>query len=306
MNKRPTDTSNNKPVQHSTDGWWSLRDFLVDLFGSLVPGILFIFVGFVAIAWPARFVLQKVQAVTDSNRLMEQVYQFGSTFRFELAIFLVVASYVAGHFLYRQDPKAPDRASYRRVSKTFSDGDKRGWVVQALPDRPDDEVDVQFPYRFLKEYLVERELHHLARLVPWSGTDEESYRKRTKSFINFLKIRLFFHFPDRGGQLTRNEAHVRLMSSIWYAARTLTWMALASMTIAVVAAYLFSVPGVGWEWGRLTGAVLSSSVVLVLVLWARRVIERFLHYQRVREVLFVLETAFVAARERPEILDDLF
>ena len=40
--------------------------------------------------------------------------------------------------------------------------------------------------------------------------------------------------------------------------------------------------------------------------WTKSTVERFLHYQRVREVIFVLETAFNAAQEKPSILEDLF
>ena len=63
-------------------------------------------------------------------------------------------------------------------------------------------------YINLREYLLTRGLEHLARLVPWPDKDEKLDEaedkgkpstpvKRTKNFINILKIRLGWHYPEK-------------------------------------------------------------------------------------------------------------
>jgi len=284
----------------------SIWDFLVDLLGSLVPGILFISLALLSVIWPGLSLIREVQRGTPtSTQLLEQATRFAESFHLEMLAFFVVASYVAGHFLFRQDPKVPDGYSYRRASATFTEKEKSTWVVQKDPNDPKADVDVQFPYRYLNEYLEARDLNHLAKLIPWKGTDSSTHHKRTKSFINILKIRLMFYFPERCGQITRNEAHVRLMSSIWYASNALRRTAVAGVATGIVAGVLAA-----WNTNSLQVQFIVptgfSAIIIVLAIWARRTIERFLHYQRVREVIFVLETAYNAGKEKPGILEDIF
>ena len=165
--------------------------------------------------------------------------------------------------------------------------------------------DVQFPYRFLSEYLRDRGLGRLADLVPWNGNDPGSHPRRTKGFINILKIRLHFVFPDRTGTIARNEAHVRLMSSLWYASRALAWIGLFGMTVVGV---LIAVDVAGGRADLVRSRVamaIPSATVVILVLWMKTKIEGFLHYQRVREILYVLETAHLANQQDPSILADI-
>jgi hypothetical protein len=280
----------------------SIRDFLVDLLGGLVPGVVFTFLAMASIGWPTWAILREVQRSTPiDSKVLQQGAVVLQTFRFEIIAFFVVASYVTGHFLFRQDPKVPDRRSFLRASKTMDEREKKTWVV-----RPDGKegLDIQFPYRYLKEYLEDRELKHLAGMVPWRGGDPSTHHKRTKSFLNILKIRLVFHFADRCGQITRNEAHIRLMSSIWYAGGALSKVA------GLGSALLITTASIGYFTSQKTASHLflpfiASALVLMIAIWAKITIERFLHYQRVREVIFVLETAFNASLERPSILEDL-
>jgi hypothetical protein len=86
----------------------------------------------------------------------------------------------------------------------------------------------QFPYSHLYEYLTERGLKHIADYVPWRGNEEGSHGLRTKMFINLLKIRLHYMVPLKCGEIVRNEAHIRMMSSVWYAASALRWLCLVA------------------------------------------------------------------------------
>ena len=291
----------------SPTGRPTIRDFLVDLLGSLVPGVLFVFLAVSALLWPVWSLGRVLQEATPIGpQFFEQIAKTSEVFRFELVAFFIVASYVAGHFLFRQDPKNPDVESYKRTSRTFSEEEAEHWVVQKGPgEGPDDEPDVQFPYRYLREYLTSRELTHLADLVPWEGNDKSTWHKRTKSFINILKIRLMFYFPDRCGQTTRNEAHVRLMSSVWYASSTLRPIAVIGVATALVAGGVAAVDAGEFRPNFLVPMSMSL-LVFLLATWTKGTVERFLHYQRVREVIFVLETAYNAAQEKPSILENLF
>jgi len=279
-------------------GRLSVQEFFVDLLGSLVPGLLFTFLSFACIGWPSWSAIRELQKATPlSTEILRHITNFGLAFRWEIAIFFLVFAYVVGHFFFRCDPKEPDARSFARATKRFTDVEREAWAVR--------EDDVQFPYRYLREYLEARNLGHLARLVPWKGSDPSTHHMRTKSFINLLKIRLFFYYPERCWLVTRNEAHIRLMSSIWYAARTLLTVCFIGVAIGGLAGALGYV-----NTGRVLPQVLvPMSFVLVVAgfaLWAKWTIEKFIHYQRIREVVFVLETAHNAARERPSITEEIF
>jgi len=153
----------------------------------------------------------------------------------------------------------------------------------------------QFPYSHLYEYLTTRELHHLAAHVPWRGSDKE-IDARSKMFINVLKIRLQFHNQKRCGEIVRNEAHVRMMSSMWFAAKQLEWV-LGVLLVLMAAVSLL-------RGGRIlppypAGETLLACLLLLFLIaaqWLCGSILKFLHYQRVREIVYVLETAHTAWR----------
>ena len=73
----------------------------------------------------------------------------------------------------------------------------------------------------------------MAKIVPRKG--EKGLDHRTKMFLNILKIRLQLAAADKCGEIVRNEAHVRMMSSVWYAARAVFGVCCLS-ALAVLAA----------------------------------------------------------------------
>jgi hypothetical protein len=270
-------------------GRLSIRELIVDFLGSLVPGLVFVSCAIVLLAWPLTSALQEALTILGSARTMPNFYaaiaQFASAIRVELTILLVMVAYVAGHLFYRQDPKIPDERSFRRtVSKTDE------WVA--------DFDNCEFPYLHFDRYLKSRGLTHLLQLTEWCASG-----RRTKNFVNILKIRLFFEHPEKCGSIAKNEAHVRLMASTWYMSRALKYLA-GTVAILVVVSALFA--------GPLFRDVLLRSIpaapalfVLVVAFGTQRIIERFLHYQRVREVIWVLETAYIAYRDSPRRLQDI-
>jgi hypothetical protein len=157
----------------------------------------------------------------------------------------------------------------------------------------------QFPYSHLHEYLEARGLQHLADIVTWRGNSIGSHRLRTKMFINLLKVRVQYQAPNKCSEIVRNEAHVRMMSSVWYAAQAMKWLC---GTLAVLVSLFAIRSGRSADlWGILLFVVLLFAAALLLQLTIRR----FFHYQRVREIVYVLETAYWAKQSHSSILDNL-
>ncbi len=282
-------------------GRFTLRDLFVDFLGSLVPGLLFVTLVGLTLVWPALSLCRSIQIAITPESKLSLVYIPGvfETFKWEFVVFILVLSYIAGCLFFRQDPKNPDERSFRYIKNKV---DQDNWPVRV---EADGSADVQFPYRYMYEYLVSRGLKHLAELVPWKGNVASTWKRRTKMFINILKIRLNFFFPEKCGLIARNEAHIRLMSSIWYLARTMQYVAGLGLVLSVLASILFGSQLQVLLAPQCFGQVGSCIVVILAALWIRRTIERFLQYQRVREVTFVLETAYIASLEKPEIIKDL-
>lgn len=158
-------------------------------------------------------------------------------------------------------------------------------------------TDCEFPYPFYKDYLKKRGLTHLIKLAIWSNCKDF---QRSKTFINILKIRLKYHLPDKYGTIIRNEAHVRLASSTWYVSRISIILGILGLVITCLSIILqinrisdknaFDIIGEN-------ALALVLPIVIILssgYLWHN--ITKFIHYQRLREVFYVLETTFTAFR----------
>jgi hypothetical protein len=168
-----------------------------------------------------------------------------------------------------------------------------------------DECD--FPYLYLKTYLKKRGHEHLLALVPWDpDVDKKSADHRSKTYINLLKVRLTYHHPRHCGTIVRNEAHVRLASSTWYVAKALRWFSLAGITIGFIAIFeaikAATISGMTAIVSAGVGLLIAPVLVLITGRYCKVTIEKVLHYQRLREVCFVLETSYTAFRNTPHIL----
>ncbi|GMV27115.1 MAG: hypothetical protein AMXMBFR58_31460 [Phycisphaerae bacterium] len=301
-------------------GHVALREVLVDFLGSLVPGIIFTGTVVGVFLWPAYLCIDtlfelwlqdpsKIPSASSESSLPGLIGSVGSTATFWVlvGIFVIAVAYVLGHLFYRQDPKGPDRASFMKLLRI---GERRrgegldpkaleGWVVHEPRA-----LACEFPYPNLVGYLKKRGAMDLATRIPWDPA-KNNLDMRTKNFINALKIRLEFFFPVQYVVIARNEAHVRLMSSCWYMSRVIkrlssTGLVLSAMVI-VLAIYTILRPGVlplavaTVDQVRILGFSLITSWIGFVAAWyLKGTIERFLHYQRVREVMFVLETALTA------------
>ena len=277
------------------------RDLYIEIFAIMLPGISFLVLFTLAIMVPLYDLLGNY---TDTNSavLVKNI----DTHAGVIVSLSLVAAYVLGQMLFRSDPKFPDQLSIR----THWWQRKRGSCVEIAGKGRD-----EYPYHALKVYLETRGMYELSDYVTWHPDDWlkpadslfDNARHRSKHFINQLKLRIKSVDDRLFFEIARNETHIRLMSSLW-------WMSLYMLFFVLV--------GVGISWKSFlesvetyrqlyyhthhaimttnqadadmfrvhVRAMTSPYLALSISLFTIYVVNTFIHYQRVREIVFVLET----------------
>jgi hypothetical protein len=108
-----------------------------------------------------------------------------------------------------------------------------------------------FPYINYNNYLIKRNLPHLAEMINWN------YREgRTKNQINRYKIKVQLFNQDAYGVLNRNESHIRMASSSWFASRFL-------QKVNFLLGFLLSLVVVKLVWasGPVDSSICSSAIL---------------------------------------------
>lgn len=210
----------------------SLEGFLVDFFGGVVPGVIFIISSALALFLPIAALAETLNTGQVPS-FFEMMKSLSASLRdtpsamwLVLFTLLAIVSYFVGHIFYRKDPKDANKASYLRIrdehfkaAKTIPENATTGRPIKTEDQWSQENLasgtvlDCEFPYPTYDKYLRERGLVHLLNLVVWCKDEF----KRSKTFVNILKERLHYYMPERCGTIIRNEAHVRLASSTWYA-----------------------------------------------------------------------------------------
>jgi hypothetical protein len=144
-------------------------------------------------------------------------------------------------------------------------------------------AECEFPYLRLREYLKIRGLNDLAGLVNWDGETDASKKKRTRNFIDLVKLRVRFFGGDRVMHIVRNEAHVRLLSSTWWAARIDTWISIFVIIVYTVTTFVT-------HHKFQFGAIYSTVAIFVIAGLIRLGITNYLHDLRMRELIQILGT----------------
>ncbi len=281
----------------------SVEEFLVDFLGGLVPGVLFMVSAVFAVVPAIHAVTQSLSnerksILFDVTTLLESIQGTPNTVWLMVFTGGLLFAYVIGHLFYRHDPKKADRSSFKRLAgRSENNTDKNKCYNLGCAN----EDDCEFPYPDYDKYLEQRELTHLLPFVLWKSNK----RARSKTYVNLLKVRLRHYFPDKCGQIVRNEAHVRLASSTWYVSIILMWIGAGALTLSI-ASLLWSQPEAPEEWPAHLAwhmpALVAPVVVVAVSAFAWWTIRGFLHYQRLREVFFVLETAHTAFRGNYDVL----
>lgn len=295
-------------------GKLNVRMLIVDFFGSLIPGIIFTGISSIIILLVLFSSIEIIYLIFPINNNLEfNLFSFTnnisaivSSFRFELIIFFLFLSYVLGHIFYRQDLKVPDKLSFSRIRSEMNDKQLKEWVAK-------NESEVEYPYTNLQGYLESRGLKHLSQMVPWSRNDKKDknkeHIKRTKYFIGILKIRLSYYCPDKCGTLIRNEAHIRLSSTTWYLSCKIRKICIISILFPIVSLILSIVKNQILLFPQNLNYFIPIFIIFIMYILIIRIIktiEKFLHYQRVREIVHVLETAYNLFRERIDLMSDIY
>jgi hypothetical protein len=296
-------TGNNLQKEEGGDHRISfLSELYIDILGSLVPGLFVVVLTSIVLCWSTKLLCNSLGGFSQSTSigLLDDWRDLGFG-PYGTSVIALVLSYVLGSLFYRQDPKIPDHRSAKLVwhcAKSKEDRDKL--AVQPRSENAEDifPSDAQFPYYFLYEYLIGRGLNRLADWVPWKGKEESTWRHRTKMFINQLKIRLQFIVPEKCKDIVRNEAHVRLATSLWYAT---LWLIGASIIgiILVIGGIFASLSKSNLH--HFAGVLGFDVLIFSLATLIKLKIEKFIHYLRVREIVYVLETADFAQRNGYEL-----
>jgi hypothetical protein len=216
---------------------------------------------------------------------------------------LVTLAYVVGHLFYRRDPEKPDQRSFKIQSKK-SEFPTEAIKVRVVKLREElacsEEKEVKLPYPNGKEDIGRGGLCHICSLILSKDSDHSHYRN--KNFIDLSKLHIKYHFPQKYRTIIRNEAHIQLTSSLWYVSHTLRIfgiMGLVSVLIAVLIMHGFKFDK---SYIAYTSFIIPQIFVLLTAETMRTRIEKFIHDQRLSEVIFILETSLTALRESPQYL----
>jgi hypothetical protein len=154
----------------------------------------------------------------------------------------------------------------------------------------DNETDCQFPYEYYNTYLIKRNETHLLEHVGWCY-DESS---RSKNALNKLKLKIQLIAHRDYNILVKNEAHIRMSSSSWYVSKTNMLMSVISLILIFFVIIINNNSCCYMNWSKLTDIkniiILFLPVLIFLFnIFIYRSVIKFLHYQRLREIFFVLQ-----------------
>jgi hypothetical protein len=302
-----------------------VREYLSDILGAFIPGVYFSFYLFssmallwAAISGPSWHGI--ISAIEKHGAILSHIAPFAL---FAFCLF----SYIIGSAFCRKDIKEPDMASAKLTYRKTEPEDRNGLDFDIAPDDPPYKTCwaflaetvywyiglskkkrylVDFPYLYLNRYLEHRNYHDLAKRIPWSGNKEETFQRRSKTFINRLKSRINHYAPAEMQVIEKNEAHIRMMNSLWYAAKSIRNICLLIFPIIIalytlneltsVFRYIFP-SSCGFANDVTFFLVFFSLVQLCVAGYIRRSIKQYFHYMRDREIMFILEIADTISRK---------
>ena len=141
-----------------------------------------------------------------------------------------------------------------------------------------------FPYTNYYKYLLKRDLTALLKHVDW-----HTVAGRSKNKINALKIKIQVFANEAYALINKNESHIRMSSSTWHLSNLLKIVTAMSTTVF----FILLLEQSQWGSNRVENvyyiAVLCPLLMLFLVLYVRRSIVRYIHYQRMREIQYTLQ-----------------
>jgi hypothetical protein len=233
-----------------------LRLGTVTVFGVLLPGIWFM-------TSAGLYLL----GVVGHERVENAVGDLGVLRLHPSLAWIVgfVVAYTAGSLMRALSPEVLDRLSICLEHV-------RSFVWR----RPHEfKVSERFPYQSLPSYLRDRGATELAKYVPW---DEAALGKQalcSRVFVNYAKAHVRTNDSRLGDDLLREEAFVRSLSGVCWA---------AMITTAIAAVVVWSR---GAEVDDAYWVALACNVAVIV-----GVIGNF-HRQRLREVLAIIDALYL-------------
>jgi hypothetical protein len=312
----------------------AIREYLSDILGAFMPGVYFSF-HLVVSALLLLFMVNSLEWKDVVAFVQEDSQFLGMLMPFAVFVFCFF-SYIIGSVFYRKDTKEPDTASALRTYQKSGDTEREGLAFNfdkikgdplKLLTRLYAEIlfRVDFPYSHLKRYLETRNYTHLAKHIPWDGRKEdgkkedgrkEDVSQRSKTFINILKSRIQTYAPQEMPVIEKNEAHIRLMNSLWYAAKSIVFITYVAFAV-VLCFYLWHdfifrynfikfdpLCKVQFKQDFAFSLGFFSIAQFAIAKYIRRSIKQYFHYMRVREILYILEIADTIDRYNDDI--DMF
>jgi hypothetical protein len=163
----------------------------------------------------------------------------------------------------------------------------------------------EFPYANIKDYLKTRNMGHLEEYIPWPDKNRKEARFfRSKTFVTTLKLRIQILDKDNYGEIIKNEAHIRLMSSLWYALnfmmRLLYIFGLLYVGAIVLSFVLSKMNHLKHQealFFSLSAFFIAGIVYYIILSYFKTKIESIFNYMRIRELIYILETAHSLSRK---------
>ncbi|MBR1769405.1 MAG: hypothetical protein IJ748_03010 [Bacteroidales bacterium] len=132
----------------------------------------------------------------------------------------------------------------------------------------------EFPYENYDKYLQRRHLKHLMNGLEWRPDGS-----RTKNKINKLKLDIQLFAPEAYPIINKNESHVRMSSSTCHITKSL--LLITGITFIAIFLYCNIYDGNIFT-------VLYALFMFCLILYMRHRIITYIHYQRLREIYYLL------------------
>ncbi|MBQ9312125.1 MAG: hypothetical protein IJ213_03665 [Bacteroidales bacterium] len=163
----------------------------------------------------------------------------------------------------------------------------------------------EFPYECYKKFLKRRHEDDLmTKDIEWN-TDGS----RTKNKINKIKLDVQLFAPESYPIINKNESQIRMSSSTYHITNPLIFITIISFFIILSVTYTDFKTEQEYcylMFFRHHLTILCPILMLFLILYIKRCVIKYIHYQRVREIHYLLSiynqyTDIIEARKKYEI-----
>jgi len=152
--------------------------------------------------------------------------------------------------------------------------------------------DCQFPYVYYDTYLVKRNELDMVKLAKWCF-DKDS---RTKNAINSYKMKIRLRAKEAYNIIVKNEAHIRMASSsyrvakIMCAKKSLSFIFFFLLILLIPFGKCYCIEYLYPDIVKFSLIILCMPfLIFVLNKFIQKSVIKFMHYQRMREIFFVLQ-----------------